>query len=229
MVFRLLGHVAALDAWLSRIGINFIPVNLGVLALLVLGIITGLRAIDQSPASAPGGAIVTMVCSVAVALLLVVHLKRHTIFRAHPATRTEPPYAVNASHEVIDVRVTAVMRLNEHMSCRFLDVVGQGGMTETGELVVLANIGASTSFMGLRTANRAGWWRLHIPAGSLGPIVRGELSLGGRVRAAAQFRITDRRRGSQQVTLSFGSTVQRERILCELEWRCANVRGGAAA
>jgi hypothetical protein len=229
MVFRLLGHVAALDARLSRVRINFIPVSLGLLGLLVLGIVAGLLAIDQRPASALIGVAVTMACSLAVALLLVVHLKRHTIFRAHPATRTEPPSAVNASHEVIDVRVTAVMSLNEDTACRFLDVVAQGGMLGTGELVFLANVDASTSFMGVGTANRAGWWTLHMPAGSLGPVVRGELSLGGRVRAAAQFDITDRRRGSQQVTLSFGSAVQRERILRELERRCTTVHGSAAA
>jgi hypothetical protein len=93
----------------------------------------------------------------------------------------------------------------------------QLGWTEGGGLSVVANVDASSYFMGVRAVAREGLWTLAIPADATLSVVVGEVAFGLAVRPAA--RIEARRNGkiAQRMTLTFANACQRDRVLQVLQ------------
>jgi hypothetical protein len=148
-------------------------------------------------------------CTPPLVLLAWVTLRRNQIFRAgrHVALDEGSPY------ELIDLRVSGRLRLTQSTSRRFLEVGARMERLENGGLAVLANVDASTYFMGIRAIRREGTWTLAIPAGAALSIVAGELALGCGVRPAARVSVRVGGRVTERFTLTFGSVAQRNRVL----------------
>lgn len=187
-----------------------------------------LLAVGQQPASIGLGVLLILVCAPVVGMLAYVHVKRRTIFRAAAGTEAFEHYGTDGA-EAADLRVTGRLWLNERTSGRFVEMPAWATALETGEIAFLSNIDASSSFMGVKTADRAGVWAVVIRPGGLHAIVLGALSFGGEIRPAVQFRVASEGGRSQTVTLSFGSVEQRGLVVRELERRCAYSRQAKAA
>ena len=86
-----------------------------------------------------------------------------------------------------DIRATGRFVLDEKNAQRFLDVPAGMGTLQTGEMAVVANVDASSNFMGITTEKRAGLWALLVEPGSLARPERGTLYLGLAARPAIRF------------------------------------------
>lgn len=171
--------------------------------------------LNQEPASEAAGFWLIAFCAPVLALMLFAAAKRHTIFRKSAATAMP-----TASTSPIEMRATGTFRLNVNDSERFVEMPVGATLLQSGEVMLLANVDASSSFFGVRTSQREGMWTLVLPHGAMGAIERGEMFFAGERRPAAQIEVGGSTAGKRQtVVLSFDSFEDRERLLLDLQWR----------
>jgi len=76
--------------------------------------------------------------------------------------------------------------LDKHKQ-RFMNVPAAIGTLDNGDLALLANVDASSAFMGVTYAQRAGIWVLTMAAGSIGSLQEGTLYYGTKAMPAVRF------------------------------------------
>ncbi|MGK7912270.1 MAG: hypothetical protein AB4050_12455 [Synechococcus sp.] len=92
----------------------------------------------------------------------------------------------------------------------FVDMPGTIGSSENGELVLMANVDAS-SRGGLAVANRrAGWWTSAIASKSIHSLEAGYLHLGGERRPALRFSYREPTGDRRTAAVSFASSLQQQ-------------------
>jgi hypothetical protein len=74
---------------------------------------------------------------------------------------------------------------------RFIEMPAILSPLENGDVAAFANVDASSSFMGMTYANRAGIWALPIARGSLQGVEEGLIYYGTRARPALRFTYRD--------------------------------------
>jgi hypothetical protein len=171
------------------------------------------------------GVVRLTMCTPPLLLLAWIWVKRNHIFRPGQHVR-----AIEGNpHDAIDLRVSARLRPTRGTTRRFIEMDAHLGRLPDGSMVVLANIDASTYFMGWRVINREGQWTVTIPAGAALSVVAGELAFGRGVRPAARIDVRVNGRVINKLTLSFGSLNQRDRVLHALHATFASHPHAAAA
>jgi hypothetical protein len=214
MVHTLLGLVAAANLRLSRIRINFLPVNVILVGVLIWEASLGLRDLQGPyPDTMSTGVLRIGLCAPILILFFVSAVKRHTIFQPSHDSQVPP---LMASFEPIDLRVTATLTRDAREARRFVEVPA-GVVVTNGEAMLHSDIDTSSSFMGMTTNAQLGMWTVFLPPGTPTAVTRGHVYYGWAKRPAAQFRIASgTRRLRQTVTLSFATIEQRERLLQHL-------------
>jgi hypothetical protein len=213
-IHTLLGLIAAVNLRLSRIRINFLPLNVIFLGLLIWQAGMGLGDLQRPDSeSFSTGVLRIALCAPVLILYLVSAVKRHTIFR--PSLQ-DARVSESSSSVPIDLRLTATLTSASREVRRFVEV--PAGVVETnGEVMFHSDIDTSSSFMGMTTNAQVGMWTLLLPFGAPNAVARGHVYYGSARRPAAQFRIaSNERRRRQTVTLSFATVEQRERLLHHL-------------
>src|SRR5438552_2788075 len=115
--------------------------------------------------------------SIPLLLMLYVMFKRYIIFRPDPAVGRgiDPNPPPPTSQEPIDLRTTARFVLQENVRRLFHRVPSMIAQLESGDMAILANVDASSHFMGQRTKNLAGIWAAVIRNDTLSPPEYGTL------------------------------------------------------
>jgi len=131
--------------------------------------------------------------AIPILLMLLVIFKRYVIFRPDPSVvagidLNAPPLL---SQEPIDLRTTARFIFEGNVRKRFHRVPSGIAQTESGDMAILANVDASSHFMGRMTKNRAGIWAAVIRHDSLSPPEYGKLYFGLEALPAFRIRYTD--------------------------------------
>jgi len=95
-----------------------------------------------------------------ILLMLLVIFKRYVIFRPDRsiATGINPAAPPPTSQEPINLRTTARFFFEGNVRKRFHRVPSVIAQTENGDMAILANVDASSRFMGQVTKNRSGIW-----------------------------------------------------------------------
>ena len=168
---------------------------------------------DDTPGDAALWQLGVVISGAIVGLFVVLTGKRNTIF----VRGVDPAIApVAVAVEPGEMHATGTFALEKHKR-RFIDVPAVLSPLDNGDLAALANIDASSNFMGIKYADRAGIWMMHIAAGSISRIEEGTLYYGRRPMPAVRFRyregISDR---SRTAILSAPSMEARGRLLVEL-------------
>ena len=118
-----------------------------------------------------------------VGLYLLLTLKRNTIFVRGTAGADG---AVDAAGDPRQLRATGTFLLDKHAQ-RFIEMPAALGTLDNGDLAVLANVDASSNFMGVKYQDRAGIWMLPVESGSLHNVEEGTLYYGTRRSPALRF------------------------------------------
>jgi hypothetical protein len=168
----------------------------------------------------PGDLRVWIPATLALGLLLGGFLltfgTRYVVFRSHPAAAAVP--AVAGMPAEADLRTTGCFELDGKHRRRFLDVPCVLTRFETGEPVVVANVDASSRFMGFTTQKRAGYWMLPIAPGSITRLEEGRSYRGGGARPALRFCYQEPGRpAAQQAILSCRDEAEQAAVRAELE------------
>jgi hypothetical protein len=125
----------------------------------------------------------------------------------------EPTTGEATTQDLSGLRVSGPFRLDGREELRFVSVPA-AFMDGFSDLLFTANIDASTTFLGIRVASRAGTWRLAVPR--LGADTRqlGTQYFGTRARPAVRLRYPhEDGQGHERVVLSFGSEAERAAFL----------------
>jgi hypothetical protein len=139
---------------------------------------------DETPGNAGAWQLGALLSGGVVALFLYLTLKRNTIFVRGAHASSE------AAGQPGEMYATGTFTLDKHTR-RFIDVPAALGQLESGEIAVVANVDASSSFMGVKYEDRSGLWMLPIAAGSIGAIQEGALYYGRTSRPALRFTYRD--------------------------------------
>jgi hypothetical protein len=141
---------------------------------------------DDNPGDAGSWQLGAAVTGAVLLLFLVLTIKQNVIFRpaAMLAEISLPPAAENTMF------ATGMFVLEKHKK-RFINVPTVLGTLDTGDLAAFANVDASSNFMGVTYATRAGIWVLPIACGSLQGIEEGTLYFGRRALPAVRFQYRD--------------------------------------
>jgi len=146
--------------------------------------------------SKPSGLYLWLAVAIAIAipilLMLLVIFKRYIVFRPVPSIgrgidRFPPP----PTQEPLDLRTTARFVLQENIRKLFHRVPSVLAQLESGDMAILANVDASSSFMGRVTKNRAGIWAAVIRNQTLSSPEYGTLYFGLTAYPAFRIRYTD--------------------------------------
>jgi hypothetical protein len=147
---------------------------------------------DQ-PANSMSSALISAVLFTVVALFVLAMANRDTIFqRADLGT----PVAKMKSADSIRVSGTGTFVLEQQggkfVEKRFVGMPSVLAHTEAGSPALFSNIDASSRFMGVKTADRSGIWRLAVDANSVRETQTGYLYWGTARRPAYRFTYTTR-------------------------------------
>lgn len=125
-----------------------------------------------------------MIPALALACFAVATLCQNTIFRAKPGVMNPP--SVAPASESVPVTVTGRLVLDKDTAKNFIDINAVIALHE-GRPLVLANIDASSRFMGFKTKDRSGIWHLPVQPGSIHNGQLGELYYGFSSKPALRF------------------------------------------
>lgn len=157
---------------------------------------------------------VSLVTGIPALLLFITAINQYVVFRKMPLLPGTP---VGELPEKIDLRMTGRFVLDERNSRRFLDVPAVSGPAETGELLFVSNIDASSRFFGITTSKRQGFWVIAVQPGSLQAPEPGVMYLGTAARPALRLRYRRPGGGPVETAIaSFGSEVERFAFLQSL-------------
>ena len=152
----------------------------------------------------------------AVAVMMLATLcMQYVVFRKTGAAPA--PTGAAAWPENLVVRTTGRFVLDGQHSQRFLNVSSVLTELETGETALLANIDASSRFMGITTSKRAGIWAIILQPNSVKDVQLGLMYVGFAVLPALRFNFTDaadRRFANAIVTCE--SVTERDQVLRRL-------------
>ncbi|MGV3720945.1 MAG: hypothetical protein ACO1SX_08540 [Actinomycetota bacterium] len=171
---------------------------------------------ERSPGDPWSYTLAAVISGTLLGLLLVTFAMQYVVFR--PVT-AEPglPVAVDETRE-IDLRVTGSFVLNGAHRQRFLNMPAAMGRTETGEVLFVSNIDASSRFMGFTTNKREGYWVVPIQPGSVPKFELGRLYVGLAVRPAVRFRYQEpQARPTQTAIVSFENEAERTAAMRDLQ------------
>jgi hypothetical protein len=140
----------------------------------------------DDPGSLATAQITVGITGTIVLLFLVVNLNRHVFFRRG----LEPDPAWHSPGAGGSVRATGVFHLGKHRK-RFINVPAVPATLESGELAILANVDASSEFLGQVYRDRAGIWALPIAAGSLQRVEQGTFYAGRDALPSVRFQYRD--------------------------------------
>lgn len=159
-------------------------------------------------------ALLSLLTGIPAALLFITAAKQYVVFRKVPLLPGAP---VGELPDKIDLRMTGRFVLDGRNGRRFLDVPSVSGPSETGELLFVSNIDASSRFFGITTSNQKGYWVIAVQPGSLQAPEPGVLYLGTAARPALRLRYRPASGGPVETAVaSFGSEVERFAFLQRL-------------
>jgi hypothetical protein len=130
---------------------------------------------------------ITVGITATILLLFVLVTLRRNVFFLRGVTPDPTWHQVGAGGSL---RATGWFLLGKHRK-HFIDMPAVLGTLDTGELAVFANVDASSDYLGVTYANRAGVWVLPIASGSLQGIDEGTLYFGRRAVPSVRFRYRD--------------------------------------
>lgn len=159
-------------------------------------------------------ALISLGAGIPALLLFYTACNQYVVFRKQPL---QPGVPSGAGSEPLDLRVTGRFVLEQRGSQRFLDVPAGSGYSETGELLFVSNIDASSRLFGITTNNRKGYWVLAAQPGSLQAPEAGVFYLGTAARPALRLRYRAGVGTPPEVAIvSFGSEAERFAFLQRL-------------
>ena len=142
---------------------------------------------DDTPGEAGAWQLGMALSGAVVGLFLLLTFKRNVIFV--PGASASAP--VSASAETAgEVYATGTFTLDKH-SARFISVPSAVSRLDNGDFAALANVDASSTFMGMKYRDRTGVWMMHMAAGSIEKIQEGVLYFGRRATPAVKFQYRD--------------------------------------
>ena len=138
----------------------------------------------EAPSSFGWSLVLGVGCTSLLLMFGFATIKRNVIFL--PDTSSERP--VPAQAEKPAFFVSGKLHLDEKNRQRFVNVPAAIGTLESGELAIVSNIDASSTFMGMKTSDRAGMWMLAMRPGSMTEMQPGYIYSGTKKFRAVRFR-----------------------------------------
>ena len=173
----------------------------------------------EHPGSALGWGLLAALAAALLALFVITFLQKYVVFQKVPPA----PGSLRETSDIdpdqgANVRVTGNFLLDGQNAQRFLDVPAGYGALETGEVVFVSNIDASSRFMGFTTSSRKGLWTVILQNGSARIADHGLLYSGFAVRPALRVDYREAATGQPgQAILSFGTEGERAHVLRLIE------------
>jgi hypothetical protein len=170
--------------------------------------------VDETPGEAGSWLLGTVLSGAVVVLFLALTVTRNTIF----VRRDLPADAAAGVSAPGDVELRATGRfVLEKASRRFINVPAVVSRLDNGDLAALANVDASSSFMGMTYKNLAGIWMLPIAAGSIQGIEEGILYFGRQALPSIRFQYRESgSNASRTAILSAPTAVAQRALLAQL-------------
>ena len=132
-------------------------------------------------------------CGGLLALFTIAAVKRNVIFM--PLSTSDGPVP---AQETPSLFVSGKLHLDEQNRQRFVNVPAAVGTLESGDLAIVSNIDASSRWMGMKTADRAGMWMLAIRPGSTTDVQHGYVYSGWTRLRAVRFRYVSAMDGANE-------------------------------
>lgn len=148
--------------------------------------------------------------AIPILLVLYVMFRRYVVFRADPAVGSgiDPSAAPPETQEPLDLRATAQFVLQENVRRRFHRVPSVIAQLESGDMAILANVDASSRFMGTVTKNRSGIWAAVIRNETLSPPEYGTLYFAIKAYPAFRIHYTDAVKNAPASAILASTTVE---------------------
>ncbi len=139
---------------------------------------------DEAPGNLLVWAPLTGLAALLLLAMLVTWQKRYVVFQgaAMAGAGNEPP--IGEREAGIDLRASGPFRLDAKNRKRFLNVPCGLGRLDSGPIALFSNIDASSSFMGVTTAKRAGTWAILLEPEALAQLEPGFQYVGWSRRPA---------------------------------------------
>ena len=137
----------------------------------------------DTPAAPLGAFLLGISCTALLGLFAFAAAKRNVIFM--PISGSETPLP---AQETPSLFISGKLHLDEKNRQRFVNVPAAVGTLQSGDIAIVSNIDASSRWMGIKTADRAGVWMMAIRPGSMTEVQHGYLFSGLSRRRAVRFR-----------------------------------------
>ena len=136
----------------------------------------------DTPAAPLAALLLGVGCTTVLGLFTFAAVKRNVIFL--PLSGSERPVP---AQETPALFVSGKLHLDDKNRQRFVNVPAAVGTLESGDLAIVSHIDASSRWMGIKTADRAGMWMLAMRPGSMTEVQHGYLYSGLSRRRAVRF------------------------------------------
>ncbi len=192
-LYKLVGWVSLASESLSHVRLHLFPMNFLVVLFggaLACGMInTAMEASSKgNMTDAAGYLLVAVLVSPWVFLGALVMCTQYIVFRKErQITLQDVETTADTGEEGMALRITGKFVLDGRHERRFLCIPSALVRTEEGELLGLANADASTEFMGIRVARRAGIWQLQFRPWALHKLELGKQFYGPACLPAVRF------------------------------------------
>ena len=147
----------------------------------------------EKPASFAPALLLGIGCAMVLLLFVIATVKRNVIFLADKTSERPVPAQAEPSFFV-----SGKLHLDEKNRQRFVNVPAAIGTLESGELAIVSNIDASSSFMGMKTSERVGMWMLAMRPGSMTEVQPGYIYSGTKRFRAVRFRYVSSMDGASE-------------------------------
>jgi hypothetical protein len=137
-------------------------------------------------------------------------VKRNTIFVPGGAAAD----ASGAGADLTTLGATGIFLLEKHKQ-RFMNVPAAIGTLDNGDLALLANVDASSAFMGVTYAQRAGIWVMPMAPGSIGSLQEGTLYYGTKAIPAVRFSYKEAGSNTSRIAVVTTSSATACRLLMD--------------
>ncbi len=141
---------------------------------------------DEKPGDPMSAMLGVAVTGFVLLVFLMLTVKGNVIFR--PAALLSEVVVPSVGENRLFA--TGTFLLDKHRK-RFISVPTVLGTLDTGELAAFANVDASSNFMGVTYAKRAGIWVMPMPRGSMQGIEEGTLYFGRAALPSVRFQYTE--------------------------------------
>lgn len=140
---------------------------------------------NAKPGNAVAWGVTTAVATLLLLAMFVTWRWKYVVFRATGAPELQPAAAA-APEGAIALRLSGHLRLANHKR-HFVDMPAMVVRDDDGQLLVLSNIDASSTFFGVKTTDRRGLWSAILDAGRLAEMETGDQYLGWQRRPALRL------------------------------------------